>query len=302
MTTFVGIDGGGTSSRAVVTDAAGRILGRVEGGPALVRASDPAAGASALADLVDRALRAAGVKAPAEAVCCALAGAGRADAQRELSAAMIREAIALRVRVVTDAEAAFHDAFGHGPGILLVAGTGSIAWGRGEAGELARAGGWGERLDDEGSAFAIGRDALRAILRAHDGRAQPTALAEAILPVLGLDSPDGLVAWAARAEKNEVAALAPRVLEVAGRDGAAREIVGHAALELAALVAALHDRLGPWPEPPRLALTGGLIAPGRPLREPVIEQVQRRGMEPRVLAEPVDAARGAATLARESAV
>src|SRR5690625_2481053 len=88
-TPFIGIDGGGTGSRAIVMDAEGRTLGRVEGGPALVRASDPAAGASALADLVDRALRAAGDRAPAEAVCCALAGAGRADARRELSAAMI---------------------------------------------------------------------------------------------------------------------------------------------------------------------------------------------------------------------
>ena len=199
MSTFVGIDGGGTGSRAVV-------LGYRWPDPRPCRRragarprSDPAAGASALADLVDRALRAAGARASGRGRCRgALAGAGRADVRRELSAA--------------------DDPRGHCParprrdrrrgglprrprrcGIFLVAGTGSIAWGRGKAGELARAGGWGERLDDEGS--ALPSDATRSgpsSFRAHDGRARPTALAEAILPALGLDLPDGLVAWATR--------------------------------------------------------------------------------------------------------
>lgn len=302
---FVGIDGGGTRSSAVVTDHDGHELGRLETGPTLVNDADPAGRASALADLIDHALRAANAKPPVEAVCCALAGGGRKDTQRELSAAILKEAIAFRVRIVTDAEAAFYDTFGTGPGILLIAGTGSIAWGRGEDGALARVGGWGERLGDEGSAYAIGRDTLRAILRAHDGRGRPTALTETILTRLGLESPESLIAWSAHAEKYEVAALAPHTLEQAKdteetgpADAMAREIIAHAADELAEHITTLEARLGPWNQPPHLALAGGLLTANHGFRTHLLDALERRGTAVRPLETRIDAARGAAGLAR----
>lgn len=319
MTPYIGIDGGGTRTRVVVTDAAGRELGRIEDGPGRLRPGDPAASASAVADLIDRALRATGTRPPAESVCVALSGAGRADERLELTAALLREAIALRVRVTTDAEAALHDAFGEGPGLLLVAGTGSIAWGRAADGRGARVGGWGERLGDEGSGYAIGSDALRAILRAHDGRGEPTALIDAILGPLGFDDPETLVTWRAGADTREVAALAPIVLGLAelehtelehaelehteatgpgGPDAVAVEIVECAADDLAEMISALARRLGPWSDPPALALSGGLLAEGRPLAARVIAALERRGEVVRVLDREVDAARGAAALAR----
>jgi glucosamine kinase len=323
---FVGIDGGGTRTTAVATDEKGRELARLQGGAGLVRSTEPTAGAAALADLTDRVLHAAGLAPPATTLCCALAGAGRPQDRIAIAAALQREAIAERVRVVTDADAAFHDAFAAGPGILLIAGTGSIALGRNAGNQLTRVGGWGTLLGDEGSGYAIGLAALRAAVRAHDGREPETSLLPVILRHLALTSPDELIHWSGGATKREIAALAPIALAAANAekgDDAARRGADAAARELAAHVASLTRKLGPWRSPPTLALAGGLIAPGGPLRARLIEALNRNNApyphrlpqpaaagaqidtlwdtnpEPEIMERPVDAARGAATLARE---
>lgn len=322
--TFIGIDGGGTRTTAVATDREGRVLARVHGGAALVDSADPAAGAAALADLAERALRAAGLAPPATALCCALAGAGRPDDRLAIAAALHREAIAERIRVVTDADAAFHDAFADGPGILLIAGTGSIALGRNH-GAIERIGGWGSLLGDEGSGYAIGLAALRAAVRAHDGRGPVTTLLPQLLDHFGLGAPDHLVPWCAGAAKGDIAALAPPTLAAAEEgDPVASAIVESAARDLVDHIAALTRRLAPWRSDPVIALAGGLIAPDGPLRARLVraleEEFANRGaralqpagtpphtaetsireVRPRILPDAVDAARGAAALARES--
>ncbi|HEX7118089.1 MAG TPA: BadF/BadG/BcrA/BcrD ATPase family protein [Longimicrobiales bacterium] len=298
---FVGIDGGGTGATAVAVDGEGRELARLRGGAALVQAADPGAGASALADLVDRVARAAGARLPVDGLCCALAGAGREDERRAVAAALHREAVAVRLRVTADADAALHDAFGDGPGLLLIAGTGSIAYGRAADGRVARAGGWGALLGDEGSGYALGLDALRAAVGAHDGRGPATRLLAASLAHAGVAAPEGLIAWAGAAAKAAIAALAPAVLDAA-RDGdvVAAGIVRRAADALARHVAAVHATLAPWPDPPGLALAGGLLAPGRPLRDHVVTAIARLETPVGILDRAVDAARGAATLARHA--
>jgi glucosamine kinase len=314
MTTkiYVGIDGGGTHTTALATDALGRELARLQGDAGLVRSTDPTAGAAALADLTERVLTAAGASLPATGLCCALAGAGREEDQLAIAAALQREAVTERARVITDADAAFHDAFATGPGILLIAGTGSIALGRNAASRTARVGGWGALLGDEGSGYALGLAALRASVRAHDGRAPETALLPGLLAHLVLGSPDDLIHWTTAAGKRKIAALAPLVLEAAAAgDNVACAAVAEAARDLAAHVQSLHHHLRPWPAPARIALAGGLIAPGGPLRPALLEEFALSTAEgepaaPRtpdsefqILERAVDAARGAAALARE---
>lgn len=296
---YVGLDGGGTRTTVLVTDAAGAELARVEGEAGIVDAREPAARATVLRELVLRALERAGAAPPAAALCCALAGAGREPERRALRAALEPLGIARAIRIVGDGEAAFHDAFGAGPGILLIAGTGSIAWGRAADGRTARAGGWGQALGDEGSGYALGLAGLRAVARAHDGRGPDTALTEALLAATGVGAPEELIGWVARADKAAVAALAPRVAAAAAAgDAVAAAIVRQAAGELAAHVAALHERLGPWPGTVSVAFSGGLLAPGGPLRAVVAAEVCRLGAGLRLREERVDAARGAAALAR----
>ena len=260
---------------------------------------DPEAGARNLADLASATLAEARIDAQATVIVCALAGAGREPERTRLEQSLAAQRVAEWVHITTDFEAALQDAFKGGSGILIIAGTGSSAWGRNEDGRTARAGGWGVILGDEGSGYAIGVAALRRCMREYDGRDHGDEWVPLVLAQTGVQSVEQLVRWAAAAAKADIAALAPAVFEAALRGNpAGRSIVQNAAKEVAKHVAALHDRLKPWPTPPTVALTGGLIAPGRPLRDYAIESIEGIGLELAILQERIDAARGAAALAR----
>lgn len=302
---FVGVDGGGTHTRALVVDAAGRERSLVEGGPGIVDSEDIPAAVRHMASVVAHALRDArgeeqGGEAQAEdravAAWFGLAGAGREAVAGAVREGLESEGIAERIHVGTDLEAAFQDAFGDGPGVLLVAGTGSVAMVRREDGQVLRSGGWGALLGDEGSAFAIGLRGLRAIARAHDRRGPETVLTPRILDELGIQDPRDLVTFASGASKSELASLAPEILAAAeGGDAVATQIRAEAASGLGSLLRAVLSESLPWREAPRLALSGGLLAPGRPLRSPVEEMARRMDLE--VLPDLVRPERGAARLA-----
>ncbi len=291
---LVGVDGGATRTRVVVATRDGFELARLEGPASLVRAARPEVAAGQLVDLVRRALRQAGCDPPAHALCCALAGAGRPEARERVEALLGGEGLAAQVRVIPDVDAAFHDAFQDDDGILLLAGTGSIAVAR-RAGRTARAGGWGAVFGDEGSAFAIGRDALAAVARAHDGRGPATALTNAVLRHTRCSAPEALIAWADRAGKAGIGALAPLVLQTS-QDGVAAAILDRAADLLLDHVRALMDRIGPWPAPPGLAFAGGVLSPGSPLRQALLRQLDARPLAVTPIDVAVDAARGALRL------
>lgn len=302
MTGFaVGVDGGGTRTRAVVLDEVGSCVGRAEGDAAAADAVDPGPAAEAVAGVCRTAARAAGIELPVDALWAGLAGAGREAARSAVEAALGHTGVARVVHVGTDVEAAFHDAFPKGPGVLLIAGTGSIAWGRAENGREGRAGGWGHHIGDEGSGYAIGLDALRAVVRDADGRGPKTALSEAILEHLGVSAADDLVRWTAAAQRADLAALAPVVATVAtAGDAAAREIVEHAVEELAHDVLAVLEKLGPWRVLPHVALAGGLLRAGRSLRKPLEAALARHGVP--LLEREIDPAMGAGRLACEIVV
>ncbi len=293
----IGIDGGGTRTRAVVVDEGGTEVGRAEGGPALAGTLDPLGAAQAVAGVARAAATAAGVQVPVDVLWAGLSGAGREAARRAVERELGRLDLARDVRVGTDVEAAFHDAFSGGPGLLLIAGTGSIAWGRAEGGRAGRVGGWGPRIGDEGSAWALSLDALRRVARGADGRAPRTGLQEAILGHLRLSRPEELVQWVADASKRRVASLAPVVCAAAERgDSAASQILARAVQELEGHALTLLGNLGPWRDPPRVALGGGLLEPGGPLRSAVERALVRHGLRP--IDRALDAARGAASLGR----
>lgn len=299
MTFFIGIDGGGTQTTAVLTDEQGRELARVDGGAGLVDVLEPEAGAVALADLASATLAQARVDARASVLVCALAGAGREPERTRLEKGLSALGVAEWVHVTTDFEAALQDAFGDGSGILVISGTGSSAWGRNEDGRAARVGGWGHILGDEGSGYALGLAALRICMRAYDRRAVDQQWIKLIIDHTGVATPEALVRWTAAATKADIAALAPLVFEAKEqRVNSAQAMMEDAAVELARHVGALYERLKPWPSPPIVALSGGLIAPGRPLREETIRQIERLGIKLPIFDQLIDAARGAAALAR----
>lgn len=295
---FLGVEGGGTRATALAVTIDGTPLARRTGAPGLVLSTEPLARLPALETLIRDVIAEAGGRPPVASLCCALAGVGRAAVRHAVERALERTGLARAVKLVTDAEAALFDAFEEGPGLLLIAGTGSVAWGRGADGGIARAGGWGVHLGDEGSGYAIGLAGLRAVAHAADGRAGATALTPAILEHAATSDPLELIGWADRASKAEVGALAPVVLAAAEGDATARAIVDQAAADLAAHVEALVSRLSPWAVSPRVALAGGLLAPGRTYRATVEAAIRVQVPECVTLPVAVDGARGAASLAR----
>jgi glucosamine kinase len=294
---FIGIDGGGTHTRAVVLDARGAELARVHGPAALADPREPEAAAAPVAEVARTAAQEAGRELPCAGLWAAIAGVGRETVRASVRRALEREGIARFAGVGTDVEAAFHDAFRQGPGILVVSGTGSVAWGRNESGREARVGGWGSLLGDEGSGYAIGLEALRRVARGAEGRGPSTGMERGILTHLGLATPEALVSWTADAKKADIAALVPLVVAASkDGDGVAVEILVKAVEELDGHVHALLSNLGPWSTPPRVAFTGGLLGPKGPLRKSLEVQVAAQRLK-MVDKEP-DAALGAAMLAQ----
>lgn len=293
---LLGVDAGGTRTRAVLTDGEGRVLGEGAGPAGLLEPGDPSGAAEAIALACQGAAEAARTPLPADALWAGVAGAGREEARSALQAALEEAGLARRVRVGTDADAAFHDAFGdRNPGILLVVGTGSIALARGPEGEVARCGGWGWLLGDEGSGYRIALEGLRAVCRADDGRERPTVLTRLLLGASGAMGPSGLVPWAARAPKGEIAGLAPLVLRSADAgDPVAARIVDDALVELIRQAEVAAFRAGYRP-PFEVALAGGLVSNGGPLRARLSDALGRHGFG--VRPREVNAARGAAGLA-----
>ena len=189
------------------------------------------------------------------------------------------KAIADQVVVTTDIEVALAAAFGREPGIVVSAGTGSIAVARDPAGVVHRCGGYGWQVGDEGSGYAIGRAALGAASRAQDGRGPRTTLSLRLLSAARVTEFDRLVAWAVTASAAEISSLGPVVLHAAADgDGVARGIVDYAARELGLLVSTLIPHFGDAPSIP-LAMAGGLLTPERPFRDVVERRLQE---EPRI--------------------
>lgn len=295
---LVGADVGGTKTAVAVGDGS-QVLARATGEGAAMRPGRALASAGIIAEVVRRALAAARLTM-GDLLVVGAAGAGRSPEKDELAAALRGEGVATRVVVTTDIEIALAAAFGDGPGIVVSAGTGSVAVGRGADGRTERIGGYGWQMGDEGSGYAIGRAALGTVSRAHDGRGPATALQQRILEASRCADFDALVRWAASASPAEVAGLAPAVLHVAAQgDVVAQGIADYAARELSQLALCLRPKLaGDAPIP--VVLTGGLLESSDLLRRLVMQQLAG---EPAVRAQeqPVDAALGALALAARHA-
>lgn len=294
MPILIGADVGG-SKTAVGVSEGGAVLARADGPGAAVRPGRALASAGMIAEVVRRALAGAG-RLTGDVLLVGAAGAGRDPERSELAKALRAETLASQVAVTTDVELALAGAFETGPGIVVSAGTGSIAVGRDASGARRRIGGYGWQMGDEGSGYAIGRAALGAVSRAHDGRSPKTALTDRVLTTTRSSDFDALVRWAAGATPAEIAMLAPRVLEVAAEgDPLAQGIADYAARELSQLAICLRPLLEAQ-GPVGVALTGGLLAEDRPLRRSVLARLaEEPGLRP--VDAPVDAVVGALRLA-----
>jgi N-acetylglucosamine kinase-like BadF-type ATPase len=294
---LIGVDAGASHCAVVVGREDLIVQGRADGPPAAMKPGGAAGAAAAIADTARRALAQAGVEAPADRAVIGAAGAGRAQEQDALAAAVREAGVARVVRVLPDGEVALAAVFGGGPGIIVNAGTGSIAFARDEGGQLHRCGGYGWQLGDEGGGYWLGRRALDAAARAQDGRGEGSTLLARLLASLGLRSFDDLVRWSVTATPAQVAALAPHVLNAA-REGeaVAQRAAADAARELVGLAVAL-ERHFPGTEPIPLATAGGLLIPNSPVAVAFKEILAAEMPRAHLFATRIDSAVGALKLA-----
>jgi glucosamine kinase len=294
---LIGADVGGTKT-AVAVSRDGKIVGRADGPGAALRPGRALASASTIADVVRQALSSAGLLL-GDMLVVGAAGAGRDVERDELHKALRGENVASRVLVTTDIEIALAAAFAEGPGIVVSAGTGSVAVGRDRAGKQYRIGGYGWQMGDEGSGYAIGRASLGAVSRALDERSPKTALSDRLLKATRSDTYDDLVRWAAGASPAEVAALAPHVLAVAAAgDTLAQGIADYAARELSQLAICLVPKMEISPPVP-VAVTGGLLGTDQPLRKALLAKLAQEAVfQP--TDGPVDAVAGALRMAESA--
>jgi N-acetylglucosamine kinase-like BadF-type ATPase len=240
---YLGIDGGQSSTIALIGDESGRVLGKGRAGPCnhVGAAERRAKFIAAVGESVAQAAAQAGVEPAFEAVCAGFSG-GVADKE-----ALARELIrAQRYLFTDDAQIALSGATGGRPGMIVIAGTGSIAYGRNAAGRTARAGGWGYLFGDEGGAFDLVRQALRAVLRHAEGWGPPTILADTLLAATGAPDANAMlhVFYTSDYPRERIAALA-KLVDQAARSGdpVASDILSGAAQALATLAAAVRRQL-----------------------------------------------------------
>ena len=274
MTAFLGIDGGGSHTRAVMADAGGRIIGSGVGASINPRHHDRPTILERLRELVRRAR---GSRAePLSAAFLSLGGIStRADAEAvEAMAAEIVETRGAKVNVANDAIAALVGGLSGRPGMVLIAGTGSACYGVSADGRSHWCGGWEHRADDAGSAYWIAIEALRAAVRVEDGRLPPSALRDIVFNRWPISEPRALAERLSRGDidRANLATLAPEIIALAASDALAKAIVDRAADELARMVAVTAARLFAT-GPSELILTGGLARSGPPFTPLLVSRI-----------------------------
>lgn len=262
MRLFLGVDGGQSTTTALIGDERGVVLGRGVGGPCNhAAAGDGRAKLErAISESLSAACRDAGLDAGSLRFAAACLGmSGGPDDKESILAAILP---ADRVVVTHDAAAALSGATAGGQGIVVIAGTGSISFGRNSAGATARAGGWGYVFGDEGGAFDIVRQSLRAALRMEEGWGPPTELRRVLLDRTASSNANALLHsfYAPEWLRSRVAALAPIVDAAAVEgDAVARRLLDHAAQDLAMLAAAVRSQLWRPEETVDVAYVGGVF-------------------------------------------
>lgn len=260
---YLGIDGGQSSTTALIADEDGNILGAGRGGPCN-HASGEAGRLkffNAVSGCVNAAFAEAGLSRESvqfEAACLGFSG-GPGDKDQ-----YSRELIsAKQFHITHDAEIALAGATAGEPGVIIIAGTGSMAFGSNASGKFARAGGWGYVFGDEGGAFDVVRQAVRAVLRAEEGWGPQTLLSEMLLQATGAATANDMLHrfYTPDFTRQQIAALAPLVEDAGQRgDAIARSVLNGAARDLTQYVqGVLHNLFQPHDRPP-VCYVGGLFA------------------------------------------
>ncbi len=294
---WLGVDGGGTNSRAVIVDETGAVRGEGRSAAANLLRVGLENAVNHILQAVNAACREAGIEVlQIAAACIGLAGVSQPDYHRQMLDALKAALPIPTVQLETDARVALAGATGNQPGVVIIAGTGSIACGINSRGRFARAGGWGPIMGDEGSGSYIGRRALESVMMSYDFRGEATSMTAPVLRHFGVSSPPELTTViydSSSKEKGEVqskiAQLSPIAVEAAEQgDQVATGILCDAARELAKTAIAVIDQLRMERDTFRVAYVGGVFEAGELVLKPLRDEIQKIAPNAEV-APPIDA-------------
>jgi len=288
---ITGIDGGGTHTRVEIRDENNRRLRRGEFGPFNINSI----GENAFRVLLRDVFAWCGTMSECEKLCIGAAGVSNPVVRQILTQELERSGFRGKWKLCGDREIALRGAM-DGAGLIVIAGTGSICFGKNAAGETARSGGYGHLIDDGGSGYALGRDVRGCAVRCADGRVRDSGILQAVCRRLqgGVEHIVPFV-YGPETDKAAIAQFASIALEQAAQgDPAAWRILRQEAEELAQLTASVQERLA-MPKC-RIALLGGLLTSENPYRQVVVDKLTYLGT---VVPARQDALWGAAQMAWE---
>ena len=285
----LGIDGGGTKTVCVLIDSAGEVCGRGEAGPSNYQTVGLDAAGQSIAIAIKRAVHPEIGFSQIEAIGLGLAGVGRPEDQVVVHSMVQQlpyrkdnpielELPPERVFVSHDCASALAGGTHDNVGVVTVAGTGSIAYGRNRAGVIKRVGGWGYLLGDEGSGYEIAIQGLRAVMRAYDGRQQETRLTADLMQHLKLTKVEDLIGIVYRGDwsAKDIAALAPLVNSAAiAGDPVAEQIIDRAVEELVLVTAVVCDSLFDRESSFEIVTMGGVWAGTAQIRDRFEQEIVR---------------------------
>jgi N-acetylglucosamine kinase-like BadF-type ATPase len=294
---FLGIDGGGTKTRCLLGDTDAILAAGGASGCNVLRVGEACARDSLAGAIHEACVRAGVSPRQISHTCAGIAGAGD-DGVASLVQRLLIEVIGGAIEVIGDMEIALESAFRAEPGIIVIAGTGSVVYGKNARGDVVRAGGWGRMVSDAGSGHWIGVEAVRQALRAYDSGGHSRLLA-GLLTALDASAVDDLVVRVNRTPAADFAALFPVVLRAAADgDRVAEELLGRGGKELAELTALVVGRLGADNEGLRVATHGGVFSSSLRVTQAFAERLQALCPGATLVDTVVDPALGALNRAR----
>lgn len=305
MRYYIGVDGGASKTAALVVDENGNACGRgLAGGSNHLRVGIEEATRN-VERSVNKALVEAGVAIrDVEYAYCGIAGSDHPVHRQRVIDSLSVFFPRGNFIVDTDARIALTGAVGFGAGVVIISGTGSVAFGRNAKGEESRAGGWGPTLGDEGSGFWIAREGLSAIVRAHDGRGFATKMTDLLCNEYDMCNAEDLprFVYATTTQADDIARYGKLVIESAQLgDDVAHDILSRGGSELAECVLAVARKLHMTDSDFAVAYVGGAFHAGEALLSPMRLRLQRDAPGASLIPPQKTPVEGAAMMARHKA-
>ena len=275
---YLGVDGGGTKTQAAILNEAREVVGEGAAGPSNPLRVGVETAVSNIIKAADQAMDEAGVmRVDVAAATLGLAGVRRADLKQRVKASFTQQLRIRKTEVITDAEIALFASTLGKPGLVVIAGTGSVCLGKNEKGKMAIAGGWGPLAGDEGGGVGIAQKALHAVAKAFDGRGISTVLSDRASEYFRASGPENLIVaiYSPQVDNTRIAGFAKCVVEAAqDGDAVATSILQEAGAELGLAACAVIQKLGLSRKKVPIGCVGSVFKAGELLTDPMIRTVR----------------------------